>query len=30
MVAVSGAIRFILNGEAISLSDVKSDTTLLD
>ncbi len=27
---VSNAIRFILNGEAISLTDVKPDTTLLD
>jgi len=30
MVAVSGAIRFILNGEEISLDDVKPDLTLLD
>jgi xanthine dehydrogenase small subunit len=30
MTVVSGAIRFILNGEAISLTDVKPDTTLLD
>ncbi len=30
MTAVTGAIRFILNGEAISLSDIKPDTTLLD
>lgn len=30
MTAVSGAIRFILNGEAISLTDVPPDLTLLD
>ena len=30
MTAVSNAIRFILNGEAISLTDIKPDTTLLD
>ncbi|WP_332700676.1 xanthine dehydrogenase small subunit [Devosia sp.] len=30
MTEVSGAIRFILNDEEISLSDVKPDTTLLD
>jgi xanthine dehydrogenase small subunit len=30
MVVVSNAIRFILNGEAVSLTDVKPDTTLLD
>ena len=30
MTAVSNAIRFILNGEAISLTDVRPDTTLLD
>ena len=30
MVEVSGAIRFILNGEEISLDDVKPDLTLLD
>jgi xanthine dehydrogenase small subunit len=30
MVEVSGAIRFILNDEEISLTDVKPDTTLLD
>jgi xanthine dehydrogenase small subunit len=30
MTEVSGAIRFILNDEEISLTDVKPDTTLLD
>ena len=30
MVEVSGAIRFILNDEEISLTDIKPDTTLLD
>ncbi|WP_137152870.1 xanthine dehydrogenase small subunit [Devosia sp. FKR38] len=30
MTAVSGAIRFVLNGEAISLTDVPPDLTLLD
>ncbi len=30
MVEVSGAIRFILNDEEISISDLKPDTTLLD
>lgn len=30
MVEVSGAIRFILNDEEVSLTDVKPDTTLLD
>lgn len=30
MAAVSGAIRFVLNGEAISLTDVPPDLTLLD
>src|SRR5690554_2442393 len=30
MTAVSGAIRFILNGEEISLTDIRPETTLLD
>ena len=30
MTAVSGAIRFILNDEEISLTDIKTDATLLD
>lgn len=30
MTAVSGAIRFILNGEDVSLTDVRPDMTLLD